>query len=976
MRARSASTIGRADELATIERALRAAGERTGAAVFLVGEPGIGKTRLASEAVSHALDAGMAVLRGRASTTGPTVPFRPLTEALMPLARGGSHDLVARLGVYRHALGRLVPDWVDPDAGGDQSLVVLSEAVLRLAALAGERHGCLLVLDDLQDADVETLGVVDYLCSNLAGLPVCLLGAVRDQPGEALELASTAGRRGDGEVVTLRRLHRAEVHELVASCLETPAGSVPDEVSGLLFEQSAGTPLVVDELLDGLVGGGDLVRGTDGWRLHHGADGGDGGAVPPTLVSSVARRVERLGEPCRHMLSVAAVFGQRFPLSVVQRVTGLDDHALLGNVQAAVAGALLAPDAAGPDWYTFRHPLTVEALLGTLSPARRTTIAGEVADAVLADHPELPGQWCHAAAALRLHEGRRHDAGRLYLRAGRRALRAGAPGSAVSLLEQAEPLLPEDERVDLLGVLLDALAADGRLERADRVAADLRRLTGDTTRQVAAAVRLAWAAHIAGRWDEGARQVAMARALVRSAGPNERDTVAIDTVEAYLMLVDGGPEGPRRAEQLARVAVEGAVRHGLFDTACRAWYAVGLATRERDLAESDASFRRMLALADEADLATWHCFALAGLGGNAWLATADTAGLERAHAEAVRTGGVTPGYNVEAVLGLDAALRGDAETAAHRLASCLAATRRMRLTAVVRYALMAEATLAGQRGDRAAMAERLAELARWGTDSTEMVLARGLASVFCSLLHEDRDAAVAELDVLSARKAAQPGGYHLAGAHGLALLLDVLAGRAGREEHAAIAGTGAGRMRWNRHFVLLAEAVLLGREGSGVEASAARHAATAEGEPFRTAQALGQRLVAEAAVEDGWGDPSQWLRQAEEYFHRMGAWSAASACRGLLRQAGAPVGQRRTGVERVPAELRRLGVTVREFEVYELLTQRLGNKAVAARLHISPRTVEKHVASLLAKTGVPDRDSLATRSGLSARVLRGRPPLP
>jgi DNA-binding NarL/FixJ family response regulator len=77
-----------------------------------------------------------------------------------------------------------------------------------------------------------------------------------------------------------------------------------------------------------------------------------------------------------------------------------------------------------------------------------------------------------------------------------------------------------------------------------------------------------------------------------------------------------------------------------------------------------------------------------------------------------------------------------------------------------------------------------------------------------------------------------------------------------------------------------------------------------------------------------------------------------------LRRSGAPVRQRRAGTERVPDDLRALGVTSREWEVFELLPGRLSNKEVAARLHISSRTVEKHVASLLVKTAVTDRGAL------------------
>ena len=72
--------------------------------------------------------------------------------------------------------------------------------------------------------------------------------------------------------------------------------------------------------------------------------------------------------------------------------------------------------------------------------------------------------------------------------------------------------------------------------------------------------------------------------------------------------------------------------------------------------------------------------------------------------------------------------------------------------------------------------------------------------------------------------------------------------------------------------------------------------------------------------------------------------------------------QRRAGVDRVPGPLRTLGVTGREFEVLELLVERISNKEIAARLHISHRTVEKHVANLITKTQLTDRATLRTRA--------------
>jgi len=190
------------------------------------------------------------------------------------------------------------------------------------------------------------------------------------------------------------------------------------------------------------------------------------------------------------------------------------------------------------------------------------------------------------------------------------------------------------------------------------------------------------------------------------------------------------------------------------------------------------------------------------------------------------------------------------------------------------------------------------------------------------------------------------------------LLRGVLAGRAGRRHHADADRWGGGA-RWNRQFVGAAHAVLLGREGWPAEATAAVTEALRAAAPYPPARNLCLRLIARSAFEDGWGEPVDWVREAEEYFHGVGVPAVAAACRSLLRGMGAPVRQRRTGTEQVPADLRRCGVTVREFEVARLLVERFGNKDIADWLHISPRTVEKHVASLLRKTGHPDRTAFA-----------------
>jgi ATP/maltotriose-dependent transcriptional regulator MalT len=720
------------------------------------------------------------------------------------------------------------------------------------------------------------------------------------------------------------------------------------------------------------VSGRLLRQDGDGWR----SVGDVRAEVPATLARSIVARADRLGPQGRSLLSVAAVLGRRFPLSIVQRVAGVDDHTLLTNMRAGVTAQLLAADDSGPDWYRFEHPLTVEALLAELTPAERAELSRRAADAVAATHPGVPGEWCPLVARLRLDAGDDLAAARLYTEAGRRAMAEGGGGSAVVLLERAEQLVAATgdvrNRADVLEALLYALAEADQFERAFELAKTLPSHAAglDPTRLVTLHTRLAWVALVAGQPVDGAEQAAAARALI---GPDAGDapTAQLDAVAAYLAMDAGaGRERLREAETLGRRAAAAAERAPVPSTACQAWFVVGTVARERDLAEAGGIFAHMKSLAEQHQLPIWRLYALIGLGGNAWLDRSDTAALRDTEQEALRAGAITLASNITGILGLDAVLRGDFKAAADKLSELLASVRRMQSKTVERYARMAMATLYAHQGRRAEMTQQLDEFSHiGGAETPEYPLCVGLARTFCALLEEDIAKADEELALVLATQAEHPTTFYLAGQHGTHLLLGVLAGTAGWPEYRAITQTAPGRMRWNRQFSLLAEAVLHGRDGHTAEAEHAVAQAQQLAEPYAMTRHLGLRLVAEAAYTDGWGDPVGWLRRAEDYFHQADVPAVAIACRGLLRRFGASVQQRRAGTDRVPADLRELGVTVREFEVFELLARRLGNRGVADRLHISPRTVEKHVASLLVKTGQPDRQKLTeyATSRLSGR---------
>ena len=180
----------------------------------------------------------------------------------------------------------------------------------------------------------------------------------------------------------------------------------------------------------------------------------------------------------------------------------------------------------------------------------------------------------------------------------------------------------------------------------------------------------------------------------------------------------------------------------------------------------------------------------------------------------------------------------------------------------------------------------------------------------------------------------------------------------GLSARAEIAASRLVRTGFGDASLALVDAVVLGRQGRATEACAAvERARTAIGE--RNWSWYGLRLVAEGAVRDGWGEPVLWLREAEAFFSDQGHDRVARECRTLLVAAGAPAVRRGRGRSTVPPALRRLGITSRELDVLVLVADALPTREIAARLFLSPRTVEHHVASLLARTGSRSRTELA-----------------
>ena len=940
--------VGRDEEARRLRAALAAAGTGCGRTVFLAGEAGIGKSRLVREVVRAAGESGLTVLAGRAVAGGAPTPFRPFAEALTSAGRAGRLPASEELGPFRPVLGRLIPEWRPPQpVPGEETPVFLGEAVLRLLRVLAPQAGCVLVLEDLHWADQETLALLEYLADNLAAERVLCLATLREEGGEAAALASALAARGSAAMLALGRLDPAAMADMARACLD--AAHLPAAVHEFVAGRAEGIPFLVEEVLAGLVGEGALTERDGRW---HAADLSTPG-VPATFADTIRRRLDVMRAESRRVIGAAAVLGRRFDWALLGPVTGLAGAAV---VAALREGTDLQLVVAERDGFRFRHALTHEAVLAGLLPPERTMLAGQALAAAEAAHPGLPGAWCTLAADLAGRAGDAARAGALLLEAGRRDLAAGALASAEQTLTQARELVGPALRTSVDEALTEVFAMSGQVDRAMETGKMLlARLGPPSPRAAHLHLGIARAAIAGARWAEAAASIDVAR---ESAGA---DPAQIDACAAQVAAGRGRLEEADRLARAALRAAEGSHEGQRVqpDVACEALEVIGRVARQRDLEAAERAFARAADLAGAHGLRLWRLRALHELGTIDQLRTESVDRLEQARELAVAQGALalTATLDLQIAAGLNKQFRADEALAAARRSAD--ASRRFHL-ATLPMALIFQATAHAIRGEEGPMEDRIAEavaLAPGDQDVTGCAWGHCRAT-FC-LLAADLDAAHARMTtgaglLLSSPATIAPPFL------GLWPLLGALLGRNAASDAASDAASAAARVRaahGTRHLVVAAllgyaDAVSAGRQGRTADAEAAFAAADRQMGPLVAwYRQYARRLAAEAALADGWGEPVPWLREAAAYFAARGDDRVAAACRALLRRAGAPV-PRPAGDGDLPGSLRALGVTQREVDVLRLIAQGLGNREIAERMFLSPRTVEKHMASLLSKTGL------------------------
>ncbi len=890
--------VDRTAELARIADLLERAQEGRAGGLFLLGEPGVGKSRLLHEATRLAIERGVRVARASCLPLTTPLPLDPLTQLL-------------------RSIGESVGATVNgPSAERFWTIIERLEQTSVLGPV-------LLCLDDVQWSDTATMDLVHYCLARLSDLPLVWLLAARSSRSQS-RLVHRLGRGGPLERVDLGPLSASETQQLAEALLGR--SRVSEQTVELVYQRTGGNAFLCVELLRSLF-----------------RDDGDGGAkadppggvealVPASVRDAIDDRADRLPPTAREALDWAAILPAAFSFEELAAVAG--PAAAAAPEELADAGFLVTDN---DGRWSFAHSLIRDAVYQRMPKPERTWRHAVVADSFLdGPHERLAPQLEHA--------GRWKAAAVVYLALADSALTSGLGEDAAALYERSEKLAARDgdellRRRASAGRVL-ARVHMGDIEEAHRAAAELRselRANAGPEERLSFLSRFATALMIVhGVFDvEGARDaLEEAEPLIEQAhGGALADVLA---TRAWVLLRTGEATRALADAELAAELVEAEGDPALEARVLNALgVAVGIA---RSAVEGSAILERAAARAQEAGLSAEAGRAFLNLS----ILAADAGDTSEQEAQ-IRKGLAIEGLPASFTALLTSSLgdleanRGRLDAAlAHQLAALRLALRtgphtRSRVACALAFVHVWRGELAAARRllqafelcPGSATDNRVTEL--WGLLEEEGGAAEKALSHYLSGRGLDDPAkARCELGVVRTSVALGDGGR----ARMAAADLDRLGGRWPDCE-------------WTREEARGWLAVV---EGRTAEAAAAFLGAS-----FQSPRAFdAARLRFEAARL---ADHRETLNAAIDEFDQMGAIHAGARARAAARGLGMRPTRRSP-----PAG----ALSAREHEIAQLVAVGRTNSEIAAALYLSRRTVERHVSNILAKLGYRSRVQIAT----------------
>jgi len=950
--------VGRAEELDSLDSVLADLDRGRWAAVEVVGEPGIGKTRLLTELASRADDRGHLVLWGSASELERDLPFWVFVDALDEYVQGLSPwRLEALDDDVRTELAYVFPSLsgfaAARGAAFQHERYRGHRAVRELLERLTSTSPLVLVLDDLHWADSASVELVGALLRRPPAAAVLIALAVRPRQAPqrlsaALERAHRGGILARVEVGALTRDEAREllgkaVAETVATALYDESGGNPFYLEQLARSRAVGhTPAVVRPSLAGL-------------------------GVPPAVAEALAEELTLLSHAARLVLEGAAVVGDPFEPELAAAAAATTEGSALKAIDELLKLDLIRQTDV-PRRFRFRHPLIRRAVyestpggwrLGAHERSSETLAARGAPAAERAHHVERSARQGDAAAVATLREAGEAAAQR-------------APASAATWFGAALRLLPGDapveERVELHLSRARALIATGQF--ADGHAALLESIRLVPAESVPLRVRLTTACagveHLLGRHEQAHDRLASAFDGLSDPRSPEAATLMIELAMGGFFHMDYElmREWAERALDAARPIGDRPLTAAAVAVLTFA-SAAGGATAQAETRRSEAA--KFVADLDDAELAQRLDAAVNLAGAELYL---DRYAAAEAHAERAMSVARATGQSefiplADSILGQVKLLRGQLAEAGELLDNAVEAARLSGNIQALAGGLINRSLTALAAGDlqmALSTAEENADLTR-GLDQS-LVCAAGVALAAALLENGEPERAV---DVLVASSGGDqlaliPGMWRPKALELLTRCWLALGRRSDAEDAAACAEATAAALHLRMANAMAdraSAAVALDRgdpDTAAERALASALAADEVGAPVEAAlsrtlaaRALAQARQPERAVAE--------LQRAAAELNADGALRYRAAAERELRRLGHHV-HRRTRAGK-PNGVGIETLTERERQVARLVVDRKTNPEIAAELFLSPKTVETHIRNMFGKLDVVSRVEIA-----------------
>jgi class 3 adenylate cyclase/tetratricopeptide (TPR) repeat protein len=563
--------VGRQQELAALQHALERARTGHGQVVAVVGEAGVGKSRLVYEFIHSHHTQGWSVLESAAVSYGKATPYFPAIDLLRRYCHVEEHDdtrtirakVTGQLLTLDAALQDTIPALLslldtlpedspfltlDPPSRRQRTLDALKRVVLR------ESHvqPLVLVFEDLHWVDSETQALLDRVVESLPTAQILLL--VNYRP----EYQHGWGGRTSYTQLRLDPLPPVSADALLQALLGDDMSLEP--LTQLLIARTEGNPFFLEQSVRTLVETGVLVGEPGAYHLAHALPTIQ---VPATVQAVLAARIDRLPPEEKRLLQTAAVIGTEVPLALLQAITELPEEGLqrgLTHLQAAefLYETRLFPEPA----YTFKHALTHEVAYGSLLHERRRALHARIVDVIETLCTDRVAEQVERLAHHALR-GEVWDKTVAYCRqAGEKAMARSAYREAVGSFEQALSALahlPEqrdtiEQAIDLrlaLRTVLRPLGDFGRLLAALREAEALAVALDDPRRQGRVALFLSQHCRQMGLHNQAIASAQRALALATASG----DRILHALTNQYLGVAYQALGDYRRAITCLRQAV-------------------------------------------------------------------------------------------------------------------------------------------------------------------------------------------------------------------------------------------------------------------------------------------------------------------------------------------------------------------------------------------------------------------------------------